>query len=424
MGYTEKRGTGAATYYRARYQRGQGEPAGTVKDQDGRTVKFHTRREAEKAANDAEADYRAGRMLTPTQTTKTVGEWYDEWRPAQHYGSINTEQTYDQHWRKHIAPRWGSSVISEILPIHIQAWETKLRDTLGSSTVTSIMAPFRRMLEDATVNLRLPHSPLPPKRRPSARNRRTSKGVVVPLETWESICGRLGPVDGLLARIVYWTGMRWSEVAAMRVRFLTLTPAAGEQPASAVYYLHPDVGAVHEDASGHRQYGTPKSGPGREWDLPPFLAQQVIDHVATLRPSAPDVHPDDHDLLFPDHAGRPHAECNWGVRWRASTGGRPQTRHKDAWEPIWPGLRLHDGKHSHGAMLDDIGVHRVMREYRLGHHDGSARAVYEHPTPEMRRKMLIGLQARWEAWQAGILIHSQATPSDLFEYAGIQVKPY
>jgi hypothetical protein len=49
---------------------------------------------------------------------------------------------------------------------------------------------------------------------------------------------------------------------------------------------------------------------------------------------------------------------------------------------IWPKLRLHDGKHSHGAMMDDLGTHRVMREYRLGHSDGSARAVYEHPTPE------------------------------------------
>lgn len=39
-------------------------------------------------------------------------------------------------------------------------------------------------------------------------------------------------------------------------------------------------------------------------------------------------------------------------------------------------------------------VHRVMRDYRLGHDDGSTRSIYEHPTPSMRRQVLIGLQAR------------------------------
>lgn len=423
MGYPEKRGKGKSTYWRARYKA----PDGTypsVKDDAGDVVRFHRRQEAQDAADDAEADIRAGRWVAPDQKSKTVGEWYAEWRPAQHYARINTEQTYDQHWRKHIEPRWGDEPISGILPIHIQGWETELRKTYESSTVTSIMAPLRHMLEDAVVNLRLLHSPLPPKRRPSAgRRKRASIGVAVPLETWEAICERLAPADALLARIVYWTGMRWSEVSAMRIRFLTLT-AAGERPAAAVYYLHPDVGAVHEDVSGHRHYGEPKSGPGREWELPPFLAQQVIDHVAQLRTPGPDVHADDKDLLFPDHVGRPHSESNWKRRWRAACDGRAATRHKDEWEAIWPKLRLHDGKHSHGTMMDDLGTHRVMREYRLGHSDGSARAVYEHPTPDMRRSLLIGLQARWETWQATrpMEIVSPDSPRDLFEYGGIQVK--
>jgi integrase len=425
MAYAEKRGTGSNTYYRARYRRGPGESDGTVKDADGRTVRFARKRDAEKAGNDAEADYRAGRLLSPSQTAKTVGEWYAEWRPAQHYERINTEQAYDGAWRRHIEPRWGSKPIAEILPIHVQGWETELRARFSASTVTVIMSPFRRMLEDAQSNLRLLYSPLPAPRRRGTRNPRSSKGVAVPLATWEQILGRLEPADALLARIVYWTGMRWSEVSAMRVRFLTLTPRKGEQPAAAVYYLHPDIGAVHEDASGHRHYGPPKSGPGREWDLPPFLAEQLIEHVARLRTPGRDVHPDDKDLLFPDHVGRPHTGANWKRRWRAACDGREGTRYKDAWEPIWPGLRPHDGKHSHAVMLDDLGVHRVMRDYRLGHSDGSARAVYEHPSPDMRRLMLNGLQARWEAWQAEAAeIHSQATPGALFEYADLQVKHY
>jgi integrase len=432
MPYAEQRGEGSGKYYRARYRRGPGQSDGVVKDADGRTVRFAYKRDAQKAANDAEADYRAGRLLErvkevepPPEPPKpvTVGEWYTgTWRPAQEYDSINTEQAYDGHWKRYIEPRWGSTPLAEIRPIHLQAWENELRKRLSRSSVISIMAPFRRMLEDAAANRLIDYSPVPPPRRRSKKNRYQSKGVDVPLATWEQILARLWPEDALLARVIYFTGMRWSEVSAMRARFLTLTPARDGHPAAGSYHLHPDIGAVHEDVAGHRHYGSPKSGPGRDFDLPPFLVEMLIAHLATLPKPGRDVHPDDADLIFPDHAGRPHSESNWKKRWRRATDGREvasyaRTVESDGWAPIWPGLRPHDGKHSHGARLDDAGTHRVMRDYRLGHDDGSTRAIYEHPTPAMRRKLIIDLQTLWETWQAESKLHSQATPSDLFGYA-------
>jgi integrase len=414
MPYPEKRGKGAGAYYRARYKRSPGQSDGVVKDLDGRTVRYPTKREAIDAAISAEADYRAGRLVErakpdetpePEKPPTTVGQWYREtWRPAQEYDSINTEQTYDGHWKRYIEPRWGSTPIAEIRPIHLQAWENELRKRLSRSSVISIMAPFRRMLEDAFANRVIDFSPVPPPRRRSKKNKYQSKGVAVPLATWEEILAGLRPEDALLARVVYFTGMRWSEVAAMRRRFLTLTPAGDGHPAAGIYYLHPDVGAVHEDVAGRRHYGSPKSGPGREFDLPPFLVEMLLEHLAQLPAPGRDVHADDADLLFPDYAGRPHNASNWGKRWAVA-------RH-----PIWPGLRLHDGKHSHGALLDDAGTHRVMREYRLGHDDGSTRAIYEHPTPAMRRKLIIDLEAAWQAYRASVVIHSQPTPGDLFAH--------
>lgn len=422
MGYTEERGKGAGRYYRARYKGPDGDYL-TVKDDAGKPIHFNYKRDAQKAADDAEADIRAGRWIDPKGGAMTLAQWYEQWVPAQEYGSTNTEKTYLQHWRKHIAPKWGNTALGEIRPIHIQAWEKELGTRYARSTVVSITAPFRRMLEDAYANGLITRSALPPKKRASKRNHRESAGAYVPLGTWEAICARLPAALALMARTVYWTGMRFSEVTAMRTRFLTLTAAADGRPAAGVYYLHPDVGAAHKDVAEHRHYGPPKSGPGREWQLPPFLAQQLIDHVARLPVPGPRVAADDLDLIFPDHVGRPHSASNWtSTYWRPACDGREATETKEPWEPIWPGLRLHDGKHSHGATLDDLGVHRVMRDYRLGHSDGSARSAYEHPTPEMRRLLLDGLQARWEAWEAGAGDFSQDSPRDLFEYADIQVR--
>jgi integrase len=421
MGYPEKRGAGKDAYYRARYKAPDGTyPA--VKDEAGNVVRFRTKKQAQDAADDADADIRANRWIDPKGGAMTLAQWYEQWIPAQEYGSTNTEKTYAQHWRKHIEPRWGRMPLGEIRPIHIQAWEKELGASYARPTVVSITAPFRRMLEDAFANGLITRSALPAKKRASKRNHRESAGVAVPLGTWEAICARLPAAHALMARTVYWTGMRFSEVTAMRARFLTLTPATDGHPAAGVYYLHPDVGAAHKDAAEHRHYGPPKSGPGREWQLPPFLAQQLIDHVARLPAPGPRVAPDDRDLIFPDHVGRPHSASNFTrTYWRPACDGRAESATRRAWEPVWPGLRLHDGKHSHGAMLDDLGVHRVMRDYRLGHSDGSARSAYEHPTPDMRRLLLDGLQARWEAWAAEAETFSPDSPRDLFEYAGIQV---
>src|SRR3954469_16850417 len=55
MGYAENRGG----YWRGRYKTAPGRYA-TVVDGNGATVKFRTRREAEQAANDAEARVRNG----------------------------------------------------------------------------------------------------------------------------------------------------------------------------------------------------------------------------------------------------------------------------------------------------------------------------------------------------------------------------
>lgn len=58
-----------------------------------------------------------------------------------------------------------------------------------------------------------------------------------------------------------------------------------------------------------------------------------------------------------------------------------------------------------------------MREYRLGHDDGSTRAIYEHPTGAMRAKLIADLEAAWMAHLASLGPYSPETPRDLFEYA-------
>jgi len=44
-------------------------------------------------------------------------------------------------------------------------------------------------------------------------------------------------------------------------------------------------------------------------------------------------------------------------------------------------------------MLDDLGTHSVMRDYRLGHATPGTRGVYSRPTLELRTTVVKGLQS-------------------------------
>lgn len=373
----------------------------------------------------------------PEKPPMTVGEWYAEWRPAQVYDSINTAQSYDRHWRRHIRPRWAEVPIEDILPIHIQGWEAELGTKFAHNTVNAIMTVLRNLLGDAQVNRVIKYSVLPSRNRTSRKKRRStgSIGAVVPIETWEAIRARMRRRDAMLSLVVYWTGMRWSEACGMRSRFLTLTAATAKLPACGTYYLHPEEGAVHEDEAGNPVLGAPKSGPGREWDLPPFLVEELIAYQAWLKalPSlralagarAPKrklgpVPQKFTDLLFPWGDGWPCPSGYWHSSiWRPACDGRPASADgtAQAWEPIWPKLRLHDGKHSHAAMMRDLGTDDAMRDDRLGHAIPGARGAYSQPTREMRERLMIGLQERWELYQAAASLEkiSNSDPKDLLD---------
>jgi len=362
-----------------------------------------------------------------------VGEWYAQWRPAQSYARANTGETYDRAWRNRVEPRWGSTALGDILPIDVQRWESELVARYGgTSTVNIALTVFRQLVEDAYSNQMIKFLPLPPQRRKSTTATVVNEavGVDVPLATWERICARMElRRDRLAARLPRFTGMRTSEVLAMRRRFLTVTRATPTTPATARYYLHPEVGKLEWDTSGQPTFAPPKSGPGREWRFPPFAAQWLIDHLDYLD-SLPntkaiggrqhptyrgcEILPEWQDLLFFDANGRPLNGSNWvSTYFRPACDGRAGSRYKDAWEPIWPDLRMHDGKHSFAGTMNDLGIHQVLRDYLMAHKIGNVQEIYNCPTEEMWERLLREMQAWWEIYEAERRF-SPDSPSDLF----------
>jgi integrase len=360
---------------------------------------FPTKRAAEKYAEKQESEIAAGTWVDPKKGATPLGEWWLEWLPAQDLRP-NSVETYKQQYSKHIAPRWAAVPLGAIRAVDIDTWIKELRTCVGDSAVTIIKTVMRGLLDSAAFDQLIGRSPMPlPKRgKGAAVAEPPREGVVIPLPVVELLLARMKyDSDRLIILTALFCGMRWSEVAGMRIRYLTLAPAGGGLPASGSYLIDSKEGAVHEDVHARRFYGPPKSGPGRVIDLPPFLVMLLLAHVATLGEKA--------DVLFPDTKGNARQYDTWlNYRWHPACEGRPASVSpkgrsvRAAIAPVCPGLVFHDLKHTCKAIMNDLKLHSAIQDYVLGHIPAGTPGVYSHPTDQMRRDRLGGLERVWAGW--------------------------
>lgn len=279
----------------------------------------------------------------------TVGQWWDQWFPVQDLASATLE-TYLQQYRHHIAPRFAEVPVGQVTGLDLAGFSRDMRSRgLSPSTVTVVMSVLRDLLGDAAAERLIPAAPKMPGR---GRTRRAPVSVrpgrVLELETVLQVCARLPEQYALMVVIGAFTGMRWSEVCAMRRAFLHLPPR-GAAGGAAWYEVDPKVGAVHEDVHAHRYFAPPKGGHGRVVDLPPFLAELLTRHIQAAG---------GRELLFVNRLEEPIRHSDWLHIWHAACEGTASSGSG----ALLPGARFHDLRHSHSTLLDDLGVSYAHRQ--------------------------------------------------------------
>ncbi len=136
-----------------------------------------------------------------------------------------------------------------------------------------------------------------------------------------------------------YTGLRWGEITGLRIerldllrRTLTVTEAASE-------------------VRGHISFTEPKTTASRRSVvLPRFLCDEIAAHLAADPPT-------DNALVFTSPHGEPLRRTNFRRRIRI-----PATQAVSL-----DGVRFHDLRHTHAAMLIAQGEHPKVIQSRLGH---------------------------------------------------------
>lgn len=316
---------GKTQRFRVRYRK----PNGRQTDKRG----FKRKTDARNFLLTVEGQKLSGDYIEPKAGRTTVTElsaaWLDKKRSALAPSGF---RTVDSAWRTHVKPRWGASAVADIEPLEVEAWIVELRAKLSAPSVIRAHGVLAGILGDAVKARRIRSNPargiegLP---RP-----RKKRHVYLTADDVHRLADESGKYRPLVLTLAY-TGVRWSEATALRVRDIDTTRAR----------LNVYDNAVQE--AGHVS-GPTKGRVARSVPVPGFVLEALTEQIKGREPTA---------LVFGDdgrkHLPRPTPQSGWfdGAIRRAGV------------QRITP----HDLRHSCASLAVSAGANVLALARMLGH---------------------------------------------------------
>lgn len=296
---------------------------------------FKTKRDAELRLAEVEISKSRGEYVDPATARATVADLGREW--LAHREGVLKPSSYRpllSAWGKHVEPKWGSRSVGSIRHSEVQAWVSGMRG--GSTTVRRAHGILAGILDIAVNDRRLARNVardihLPQKTKSAPRHYLTHAQVQLLADHSR---------EPTLVLFLAYTGLRWGEATALRVRHVDALRRRVKVEENAVLVSF----QVH--------VGTPKTHRSRSVPYPEFLAVPLAQLAEGKGRDA---------LLFGD--GTQH------VRLPASRNGwfTAAVRAAQAEDPTFPRVTPHDLRHTAASLAVQAGAHVKAVQRMLGH---------------------------------------------------------
>lgn len=328
MGSVEPYETRAGRRYRVRYR-----------DPDRRSVEkagFRTKDEALTYLAEKTVEIKRGEYVDPRAAVVTVASLGREWLAHQSHLKPSSWRPLEIAWRVHVEPRWGKRRVGDIRHSQVQAWVAEIAREKGATTVLRAHGVLAGILDVAVKDRRISTNPargvnLPRKVR-KARAYLTHEQV-------ELLASESGE-HGTLVRFLAYTGLRWGEATALRVRHLDMLRRRVAVEENAV-----TVGSAVI-------VGTPKTHNARSVPFPKFL---TVELAAKCEGKTRD------QLVFGNgvtHQRPPDGRRGWYVG---------AIRRAKVTDPTFPTVTLHDLRHTAASLAISSGANVKAVQRMLGH---------------------------------------------------------
>lgn len=233
---------------------------------------FDKKVDAQRWVDGQSASLVVGTHVDPAAGKVTVGELGPAWVQRQTHLKPSAYRPIETAWRVHVEPKWGSRPIDKVVHSAVQQWvadlaagpvvdeETGARKPRSATLVIRAHGVLASILEDAVKDKRLASNPARGVKLPRKRKKRH---VYLTHDQLHQLAKTAGDGRSTCVLVLGYTGMRWGEMAALRVRDCDLLRRRITITENAVA-----LGA-------HIHVGTPKSHRKRTVPLPSFLVELV-----------------------------------------------------------------------------------------------------------------------------------------------------
>jgi integrase len=251
-----------------------------------------------------------------------------------------------------ILPKWGKWRLGDIETVHVRGWLGEMTAAgCASESVACYFATFRLMMEHAAEERLIPRNPCKLKRgdRPTAH----PKAWVILDPEQAGVLVALAPERyQALIRLAFWSGMRWSELAALPWSYVDL-----------------NRGTVRVERAVESErpllYGPPKGGARGRRTIPldPQTVEMLTEHRRRFEVT---------ELVFTTPRGGPLSASAFRQRVWSGQAARPAEHRKPVSGIVRqafldPEPTFHDLRHSHATLMVELGMDIDTLSKRLGH---------------------------------------------------------
>ncbi|MCR2764972.1 site-specific integrase [Microbacterium sp. zg.B48] len=322
--YTTKQGR----RYRVRYRR----PDGTQTDRRG----FTTKRDAELFLSTVEVAKAKGEFIDVSAAEAKVGALGTSWIASrQQILKPSTFRSLESSWRIHVLPRWGTRAIGSIRHSEIQAWISEMAQTQSATNVLRAHGILAAIFDTAVKDRSLAANPA----RDVGVPRKGRKGKAYLTHAQVELLAR-SAAEPTLVRFLAYTGLRWGEATALRIRHLDLQRRRASIEENAVMVNNTVI------------MGTPKTHKTRSVPLPAFLVEEL-----RLRVQARD-----RDAYVFGDGAEPLRLPNSKAGWFAGAVRRAQQA-----DPNLPRVTPHALRHTAASLAVSAGANVKAVQRMLGH---------------------------------------------------------
>ena len=278
MAYAEKVPSPSGAYWRGRYKDPDGRYL-TVRDERGSVIRHGTKKEAARAADDAESDVRKGRWRDPSAGRVTFAEWAQEWYAGLDLAA-STMANIRRHLEEHLLPAFGAEALGDLAAPAIGKWERAEKAAgYAQSSIRTWRGTLHTCLED-TVGVHLAANPAARKRGRGKRSGRKAGGrgpekvITAPLGAL-LIAERMSILSGrddefVMVTAAFWDGLRLGELVGLEKTYVRPRALRVE------WQLHEVDGTLLRCHPKDESYG--------DIGHPPFLADLLAAHITRTRP--------------------------------------------------------------------------------------------------------------------------------------------